>query len=128
MGTAVVTGGASGLGRAVTEALAGRGLRVMVAVWSAVATATAIAAQNLAEHAIRAVGIAPGPFRTPMLDGLPAALSGFSEQALHPKAPGEPRHFAALVEHIMDNPMLNGDVIRLDGGTRLGPPPGTRSR
>ena len=77
------------------------------------------AAQNLAEHAIRVAGIAPGPFATPMLDGLSASLQGFRGRALHPKAPGDPRDFAALAMHIVDNPMLNGEVIRLDGGTRM---------
>jgi NAD(P)-dependent dehydrogenase (short-subunit alcohol dehydrogenase family) len=78
------------------------------------------AAQNLADHAIRVMGIAPGPFATPMLHGLPASLDNLGGRALHPKTPGDPRAFAALVQHIVDNPMLNAEVIRLDGGTRLG--------
>ncbi len=77
------------------------------------------AAQNLAGHAIRVMGIAPGPFETPMLHGLPPSLNGFSDGALHPRRPGNPREFAALVEHVVDNPMLNAEVIRLDGGLRM---------
>lgn len=77
------------------------------------------AAQNLACLAIRVMGVAPGPFETPMLQGLPDSLDGFSQGALHPQRPGHPDEFASLVCHLVDNPMMNAEVIRLDGGLRM---------
>ncbi|HUH08706.1 MAG TPA: SDR family NAD(P)-dependent oxidoreductase [Egibacteraceae bacterium] len=80
------------------------------------------AARDLADRLIRVVGIAPGTFDTPLLAGLPdAARESLAEQAPHPRRLGKPSEFAALVGHIVANPMINGEVIRLDGALRMGP-------
>jgi NAD(P)-dependent dehydrogenase (short-subunit alcohol dehydrogenase family) len=79
-------------------------------------------ARDLADKSIRVMCIAPGTFRTPMLAGLPQDVQdSLSAQVPHPSRLGDPAEFAALVGHIVDNGMLNGDVIRLDGGIRMGP-------
>jgi NAD(P)-dependent dehydrogenase (short-subunit alcohol dehydrogenase family) len=66
--------------------------------------------------------IAPGTFRTPMLAGLPQDVQdSLAAQVPHPSRLGDPSEYAALVGHILDNGMLNGDVIRLDGAIRMGP-------
>jgi 3-hydroxyacyl-CoA dehydrogenase / 3-hydroxy-2-methylbutyryl-CoA dehydrogenase len=77
-------------------------------------------ARELAEHGIRVMTIAPGLFLTPMLAGLPEkARESLSKMAPFPKRLGMPREFAQLVGHIIENPMLNGEVIRLDGAIRM---------
>lgn len=77
-------------------------------------------ARDLAQHRIRVVTIAPGIFLTPMLAGLPQpAQDAISALAPHPSRLGKPEEFAQLVESIISNPMLNGEVIRIDGATRL---------
>jgi len=77
-------------------------------------------ARELAEHGIRVMTIAPGLFFTPMLAGLPEkAQESLSKMAPFPKRLGMPREFAQLVGHIIENPMLNGEVIRLDGAIRM---------
>ena len=87
-----------------------------------VAAMTLPLARDLAQSLIRVVAIAPGIFRTPLLSTLPeAAQVALGEQIPHPKRLGQPDEFAALVEHIVSNPMLNGEVIRLDGALRMGP-------
>lgn len=87
-----------------------------------VASLTFTAARDLAGRAIRVVGIAPGLFATPMLAGLPEdAQASLGEQVPHPSRLGRPEEYAALVAHIVDNPMLNGAVIRLDGALRMAP-------
>jgi NAD(P)-dependent dehydrogenase (short-subunit alcohol dehydrogenase family) len=78
-------------------------------------------ARDLARHAIRVVTVAPGLFDTPML----AALDEEARRQLVTSQPfparlGRPDEFGSLVEHIVRNPMINGEVIRLDGGNRLG--------
>jgi NAD(P)-dependent dehydrogenase (short-subunit alcohol dehydrogenase family) len=79
-------------------------------------------ALDLAPYAIRVMTIAPGAFATPMLlDHLPSTTASFGTQTPHPARLGKPDEFAMLVEAIIINPMLNGEVIRLDGGLRLGP-------
>jgi len=79
-------------------------------------------ARDLADKAIRVVTIAPGLFLTPMLQGLPQeAQDSLGAQVPHPSRLGDPSEYAALVEHIVDNPMLNGEVIRLDGALRMAP-------
>ena len=79
-------------------------------------------ARDLADKHVRVVGIAPGLFATPMLAGLPQeAQDSLAAQVPHPSRLGEPSEFAALVGHIVDNPMLNGEVIRLDGAIRMAP-------
>jgi len=79
-------------------------------------------ARDLAEHSIRVMTIAPGMFSTPILEVLPdAARASLSAQVPHPSRLGDPREFAELVAHIVENPMLNGETIRLDGALRMSP-------
>jgi len=79
-------------------------------------------ARDLADKLIRVVTIAPGLFETPMLAGLPEqARESLGGQVPHPSRLGRPDEYAALVEHIVANPMLNGEVIRLDGAIRMAP-------
>jgi NAD(P)-dependent dehydrogenase (short-subunit alcohol dehydrogenase family) len=79
-------------------------------------------ARDLADKLIRVVTIAPGLFLTPMLQGLPQeAQDSLGAQVPHPRRLGDPGEYAALVEHIVANPMLNGEVIRLDGAIRMAP-------
>ncbi|MEU1164178.1 SDR family NAD(P)-dependent oxidoreductase [Streptomyces sp. NPDC005921] len=80
------------------------------------------AARELARHQIRVVSIAPGLFDTPLLAGLSAAArESLGRQVPHPARLGDPAEFAALVHHVVVNPMLNGEVIRLDGAVRMAP-------
>jgi NAD(P)-dependent dehydrogenase (short-subunit alcohol dehydrogenase family) len=89
---------------------------------AAVAGMTLPLARDLAPNAIRVMTIAPGVFDTPMLKDLPSANRyDLGSQAPHPARLGRPEEFALLVESIIANPMLNGDVVRLDGALRLGP-------
>jgi NAD(P)-dependent dehydrogenase (short-subunit alcohol dehydrogenase family) len=79
-------------------------------------------ARDLATALIRVVTIAPGLFDTPLLASLPEeARTSLGRQVPHPSRLGRPTEFAALVAHIVENPMLNGDVIRLDGAIRMPP-------
>jgi NAD(P)-dependent dehydrogenase (short-subunit alcohol dehydrogenase family) len=79
-------------------------------------------ARDLADKLIRVMAIAPGLFKTPMLETLPQqAQDSLGQQVPHPSRLGEPSEYAALVEHIVANPMLNGEVIRLDGAIRMAP-------
>ena len=79
-------------------------------------------ARDLAQHLIRVVTIAPGLFSTPLLAGLPDdAKASLGAQVPHPSRLGDPDEYGALVEHIVANPMLNGEVIRLDGAIRMAP-------
>lgn len=79
-------------------------------------------ARDLAQHAIRVVTIAPGIFWTPMLAGLPpAATESLGQQVPFPSRLGKPEEYAMLVDSIISNPMLNGEVIRLDGAIRMAP-------
>ena len=79
-------------------------------------------ARDLAQHRIRVMTIAPGTFLTPMLMGLPqAAQDSLGTQVPHPSRLGKPSEYAQLVESIIANPMLNGEVIRLDGAIRMSP-------
>lgn len=90
-------------------AAAKAGLAGLVLVW----------ARDLSRHHIRVAGIAPGLMTTPMVAGLP---DSFIEQLLQdaefPKRAGRPDEFAAVVDFILRTPLLNGEVIRLDAGTR----------
>jgi Dehydrogenases with different specificities (related to short-chain alcohol dehydrogenases) len=87
-----------------------------------VAAMTLPIARELARSLIRVVTIAPGIFDTPMMAGLPeAARLSLGEQVPHPARLGHPDEYAALVRHIVANPMLNGEVIRLDGAIRMQP-------
>lgn len=88
----------------------------------AVAALTLPLARELAAALIRVVSIAPGTFDTPLLAGLPeAARTALGEAVPHPARLGRPSEFAALVRHVIENPMLNGEVIRLDGALRMPP-------
>jgi len=79
-------------------------------------------ARDLAQHLIRVVTIAPGLFNTPLLSILPdEARQSLGKQVPHPSRLGEPAEFGALAAHIVVNPMLNGEVIRLDGAIRMAP-------
>ena len=83
---------------------------------------TLSAARDLADKFVRVVTIAPGTFMTPMLAGLPEATkASLGAQVPHPARLGDPAEYAALVRHIVDNCMLNGEVIRLDGALRMPP-------
>jgi NAD(P)-dependent dehydrogenase (short-subunit alcohol dehydrogenase family) len=78
-------------------------------------------ARDLARSLIRVVTIAPGMFATPILRGLSdEARASLEAQIPHPARLGEPSEYAALVAHIVSNPMLNGETIRLDGAIRMG--------
>jgi NAD(P)-dependent dehydrogenase (short-subunit alcohol dehydrogenase family) len=77
-------------------------------------------ARELARLGIRVMTIAPGIFETPMLASLPeAARESLGKQVPFPSRLGRPAEFAALVKHILENLMLNGEVIRLDGAIRM---------
>jgi NAD(P)-dependent dehydrogenase (short-subunit alcohol dehydrogenase family) len=79
-------------------------------------------ARDLAQHKIRVMTIAPGIFLTPMLLSLPqAAQDSLGQQVPHPSRLGKPEEYAQLVASIIANPMLNGEVIRLDGAIRMAP-------
>jgi NAD(P)-dependent dehydrogenase (short-subunit alcohol dehydrogenase family) len=79
-------------------------------------------ARDLASLKIRVVTIAPGLFHTPLLASLPAeALASLGAQVPHPSRLGDPAEYAALVAHVVENPMLNGETIRLDGAIRMAP-------
>lgn len=78
-------------------------------------------ARDLAYYGIRVVTIAPGIFDTPMLALLPEeARQSLGQQVPFPKRLGDPKEFALLAQQIVINPMLNGEVIRLDGALRMG--------
>ncbi|HVE93011.1 MAG TPA: 3-hydroxyacyl-CoA dehydrogenase [Actinomycetota bacterium] len=80
------------------------------------------AARDLAARQVRVVTIAPGTFDTPMLSGLPEeSRRALAEQIPHPSRLGRPQEFGALVRHVVENPMLNGETIRLDGALRMPP-------
>ncbi|WP_280489654.1 SDR family NAD(P)-dependent oxidoreductase [Nocardia carnea] len=79
-------------------------------------------ARELARHQIRVATIAPGTFDTPLLKTLPEDIrQSLGAQVPHPSRLGDPAEFGALVRHIVENPMLNGEVIRLDGAIRMAP-------
>jgi len=79
-------------------------------------------AREFARVGIRVMTIAPGTFDTPLLAALPeAARQSLAQQVPFPSRFGKPAEYAALVRHIFENPMLNGEVIRLDGAIRMAP-------
>jgi NAD(P)-dependent dehydrogenase (short-subunit alcohol dehydrogenase family) len=79
-------------------------------------------AREFARIGVRVMTIAPGTFDTPLLAALPpAARESLAQQVPFPSRLGRPDEYAALVEHIFENEMLNGDVIRLDGAIRMAP-------
>ena len=76
----------------------------------------------MARHGIRVVAIAPGIFATPMMAGLPQEVQdSLGGTVPYPSRLGDPAEYAALVRHIVENPYLNGEVIRLDGALRMAP-------
>ncbi len=79
-------------------------------------------ARDLADRRIRVMTIAPGLFDTPLLAALPAeARVSLGSQVPHPSRLGDPDEFGLMVEQVIANPMLNGEVIRLDGAIRMAP-------
>ncbi|MEY1555243.1 SDR family NAD(P)-dependent oxidoreductase [Yoonia sp. R2331] len=77
-------------------------------------------ARDLARGGIRVLAIAPGIFRTPMLEGLgQEVMDGLAADVIYPPRLGDPSEFAALVRHIIENDYLNGTTIRLDGALRM---------
>ena len=87
-----------------------------------IASLTLPVARDLAKSGVRVVAIAPGLFATPMMYGLPADVQkALGESVPFPSRLGDPGEFAKLALHIVENPMLNGVTIRLDGALRLPP-------
>jgi NAD(P)-dependent dehydrogenase (short-subunit alcohol dehydrogenase family) len=79
-------------------------------------------ARDLADKGVRVMAIAPGLFLTPMLKGLPQDVQdSLGQQVPFPSRLGDPAEYAALALHIVENPMMNGSVIRLDGAIRMAP-------
>ena len=88
----------------------------------AVASMSLPAAREFAKMGIRVMAIAPGLFNTPMMEGLPEeTVSEIIKTIPFPDRLGHPSEYAQLVGSIVENPYLNGNVIRLDGATRLPP-------
>ncbi len=89
---------------------------------AAIAGMTLPVARDLSRNGIRVMTIAPGIFDTPLLAGLPEkARISLGEQVPFPSRLGNPEEFGLLAKHIVENPMLNGEVIRLDGAIRMAP-------
>jgi NAD(P)-dependent dehydrogenase (short-subunit alcohol dehydrogenase family) len=87
-----------------------------------IASMTLPAARELARFGIRVLTIAPGLFRTPLLEGLPEeTVAGLAAAIPFPNRLGEPQEFAELVAALIANPYLNGETIRLDGALRMAP-------
>lgn len=87
-----------------------------------VAALTLPMARDMARSGVRIMAIAPGLFLTPMLEGLPQEVQdNLGAQAPYPSRLGKPTEFASLVQHIIENQMLNGEVIRLDAAIRMTP-------
>lgn len=81
---------------------------------------TLVAARDLATHQIRVCTIAPGLFDTPILQKLkPEARDGLAAATPHPRRLGHPGEYAMLAQQIIENPMLNGETIRIDGAIRM---------
>ena len=79
-------------------------------------------ARDLSRELIRVCTIAPGLFKTPLLGSLPEeAQKSLGQQVPHPARLGDPDEYGALAVHIIENPMLNGETIRLDGAIRMAP-------
>ncbi|MFL5267141.1 MAG: SDR family NAD(P)-dependent oxidoreductase [Stellaceae bacterium] len=80
------------------------------------------AARELARYGVRVVAIAPGVFATPMVDSLPQDVQrSLAASVPFPSRLGRPEEYAALVLHLCQNPMINGEVIRIDGALRMAP-------
>lgn len=86
----------------------------------AIVSMTLPIAREFARHSIRVNTVAPGLFRTPLMDTLPEeAQKSLATQVPNPARLGHPSEFAALVHHIVENPYLNGETVRLDGAIRM---------
>jgi NAD(P)-dependent dehydrogenase (short-subunit alcohol dehydrogenase family) len=95
------------------------GMTAYTASKAALAALTLVWCRDLASHAIRVMGIAPGFMTTPMVSSVPRPLvNELLKDAQFPKREGRPEEFAKLAMFIVENPLLNGDVIRLDAATR----------
>lgn len=87
-----------------------------------VAALTLPAAREFAQFGVRVMAIAPGVMQTPMVSGMPEEVQqSLGASVPFPKRLGRPSEFAALVQHIIENDYLNGEVIRLDGAIRMAP-------
>lgn len=87
-----------------------------------VASMSLPAAREMARAGVRVCAVAPGLFETPMMEGLPEeTVTGIAANVPFPARLGRPEEYARLVAQIVENPYLNGTVIRLDGATRLPP-------
>jgi NAD(P)-dependent dehydrogenase (short-subunit alcohol dehydrogenase family) len=87
---------------------------------AAVAGMTLPAARELAAHRIRVVTVAPGRFHTPLMENFHQdRLAEVIWDVPHPHRLGQPQEFAALVRHVIDNPMINGEVLRIDAALRM---------
>jgi NAD(P)-dependent dehydrogenase (short-subunit alcohol dehydrogenase family) len=87
-----------------------------------IAAMTLPLARDLSSVGIRVMAIAPGIFDTPMLAGMPDDIrASLAAMVPFPKRLGRPSEYAQLARHIIENPMLNGEVIRLDGAIRMAP-------
>lgn len=83
---------------------------------------TITAARDLASRGVRVASIAPGIFDTPMVDRLPEAVrESLAASIPNPSRFGRPDEFAALATHIVENQLINGETIRIDGALRMGP-------
>lgn len=95
------------------------GMTAYTASKAALAALTLVWARDLSRHGIRSMGIAPGFMDTPMVGFLPAAfVAELLKDAEFPKRAGRSEEFARLALFIIENPLLNGEVTRLDAGTR----------
>lgn len=96
-----------------------QGMTAYTAAKSALAALTLVWCRDLSMHRIRVMGIAPGFMATPMVSFLPRDLiDELLKDAEFPRREGRPDEFARVAMFILENPLLNGDVIRLDAGTR----------
>ncbi len=87
-----------------------------------VASMTLPAARELAKSGVRVLAIAPGIFGTPMLYGLPDDVQkALGDSVPFPSRLGDPNEYAKLAMHMIDNVMMNGEVVRLDGALRMAP-------
>ena len=83
---------------------------------------TLVAARDLASKLIRVATIAPGIMDTPLLSRLPQEVrDSLGAMVPHPSRLGTPDEFGALAVHVLENPMINGETIRLDGAIRMAP-------
>ncbi len=83
---------------------------------------TLVAARDLGPLGIRVVTVAPGTMRTPIMESMgEEAIARFAASVPNPRRLGRPEEYAALVQHVLDNDYLNGEVIRLDGAQRFQP-------